>query len=471
MVDDVHESERRYEQLIRTSPAPINLFDASGEIIWGNDAVVDLLALDSREQLVGRSIFEFIHADDRYTAERELVKIVTNKKPTGPTEMKLRRADGETRSIRVSTAPGRYRGDDIGQAVVIDDTALKDLQTALRTERQFTSDALNALQDVFYVIDTTGELQRWNDTLLDVSGYTTEEVWEMDLKDFFVEGDEERVSESISTTFVEGSDVLEATVVTKLGAEIPFEFRKRHLVIDGDVVGLVGTGRDVSRRKLRDQHSRAVDHLLRHNLRNQLNVILGATDGLRDVVEGNGVASVDMVGSAAEQLLSMFETHHRIVNLLTTRPDREYADIVPVIERVVRAATDAYPAATVDSGLPEAAVASALPELEQAVVELVENAVVHNDRADPHVELVVEQTASTVSLHVVDNGPPIAEMEYATLADEELLSHVSHPTGFGIWFVHLVVNGSGGNLRFERNDSAGNTVVIELPTLRTQPTA
>ena len=110
------ESQRRYEQLIETSPVPINLFDATGEIVWGNDAVVDLLGLDSRADLIGRSIFEFIHPEDRDTAKRELLIVIEEKRPTGPTEMKLHRDDGNIKEIRVSTAPGWYDGADIGQA-------------------------------------------------------------------------------------------------------------------------------------------------------------------------------------------------------------------------------------------------------------------------------------------------------------------------------------------------------------------
>ncbi|KPN31100.1 PAS domain S-box protein [Halolamina pelagica] len=104
------ESERRYQELIQTSPAPINLFDATGEIVWGNDAVLDLLALDSRDDLIGRSIFEFIRPADRFTAETELAEVVDEKRSAGPTQMQLRTDEGEERTIRVATAPGRYKG-------------------------------------------------------------------------------------------------------------------------------------------------------------------------------------------------------------------------------------------------------------------------------------------------------------------------------------------------------------------------
>jgi len=137
------ESERRYQELIQTSPAPINLFDASGEIVWGNDAVLDLLCLDSREDLIGRSIFEFIQPEDRFTAESELAEVVSEKESTGPTRMELCTDSGDERTIRVATAPGKYKGEDIGQAVVIDVTRLDRVENELRAEREFVEKALD----------------------------------------------------------------------------------------------------------------------------------------------------------------------------------------------------------------------------------------------------------------------------------------------------------------------------------------
>ncbi len=42
--------------------------------------------------------------------------------------MCLQQADGEVRHIRVATAPGRYEGVNIGQAVIINDTPLNEIR-------------------------------------------------------------------------------------------------------------------------------------------------------------------------------------------------------------------------------------------------------------------------------------------------------------------------------------------------------
>lgn len=460
------ESERRYQQLISASPAPINLFDAGGSIIWGNDAVLDLLNVDSRQQLIGRSIFAFIDPDDHYTAKRELTEVVENKTPTGPTRMQLQRSDGDTRYVHVSTAPGRYQGRDVGQAVIIDITNLNEMQAELRSERQFIEDALNALQDVFYVIDVAGDMERWNDSLLEVSGYTENEVRRMSVEDFFIEEHTDRVSESITKAFAEGDNVLEATVRTKQGTELPFEFRKRRLTDGDQVVGVVGIGRDISARIAREQHLRVVDRLLQHNLRNQLNIIHGRAELLQQDRETEQRRHAEVIERAADRMLSMFEHHRHIVDLLSAQDGLDAIDLPAMVDAVVRDCRETYPAATISVDRPEGITVTAVPVLDRAVQQLIENAIEHNDNEEPKVEVCVEQSDSTASLSVIDNGPPIPEMEYESVISADSITPTSHATGLGLWFVQWVVKRSDGSLWFSEGETDGNVITIELETSR-----
>jgi PAS domain S-box-containing protein len=246
------ESERRYRELVRTSPAPINLFDASGEIVYGNDAVLDLLGLESRSDLVGRSIFEFVDPDDRETAEAELERVVTEGVSTGPTQMQVVRADGERRHIRVSTAPGEYGGEPVGQAVVTDVNDLLETQRALRTERRFVERAIDTLVDVFYVASADGELERWNDRLPELTGYTQAELAEMNLRDLVVGADVPTVEEALDRVREQDEAVTEVTLVTKDGETFPVEARSRRLDTDDGHGSVVGIARDVSDREARE---------------------------------------------------------------------------------------------------------------------------------------------------------------------------------------------------------------------------
>jgi PAS domain S-box-containing protein len=133
---ELRRSEQRYRNLIENAPVGINLFHEDGEIVWGNDVVVDLLGLDSQDDLIGRSIFEFIHPDDHEVAETEFEEVLSGDAVVGPTNFRIVRPDGEHRYVRVKKTAGWYEGDRVGQAVVVDVTELRETEMELRENEQ-----------------------------------------------------------------------------------------------------------------------------------------------------------------------------------------------------------------------------------------------------------------------------------------------------------------------------------------------
>lgn len=457
------EEEDRYRHLIRTSPAPINLFDAEGRTIWGNDAVLDLLGLTSREDLIERSIFEFIHPEYHEIAEREVETVIEDKQATGPTAMKLTREDGDIRHVRVSTAPGRLDGQDIGQAVVIDTTSVIEIQDTLRDERRFIEGILDTFPDLYYLIDQDGAINDWNSVATEVTGYTDEEIKELDIHDLFSPADQERIRQSVATVITEGQDRLEATLQTKDGREIPYEFHGRALRDEnGDIIGITGIGRDVSDRQERDQHLKVVDRLLRHNLRNKLNVI----NGYAEIVQSTGSqemrSELDQIISASKALLAIAKKEREIVDVLVGRPTVKSIDLDGMIEDVVASVSVEYPVASFEYDIPSTVSVRAIDSLDKALFELLENAVVHNDSDVPMIEIGAVDHGEKVRLTISDNAPLIPRTEREIVGKELEDQPLHHSQGLGLWFVFWVINRSNGTLTFSENDRGGNEIVIEL---------
>ena len=463
--DRRRQSEERYRQLLETSPAPINLFDADGLVVWGNDAVLDLLGLEDRSALVGRSIFEFIDVEDHERARAELRAVIEGKQPVGPTRMRLTPPSGPERDVRVSTAPGRYEGRDVGQAVVVDDTRRLDLQSDLAEARRFTELALDSIRDVFYVLDADGDLVRWNARVEAVTGFDHETIASMRLEEFFVPADRERVRASVERVLETGEDDVEATVVTRHGRAIEYEFRGRRLTdTDGEVVGMVGIGRDVSARVARDRHLWNVDRLLQHQLRNKLNVVIGLAEQLGDAEPTpEDAESTRRIVEVAGSVLSLVEKNHEIVETLTRQVTPHRFDLVPVATRAVETVRRRYPDANVEWDLPGEAVVTALPKLEAVVVELLENAIVHGEDPDPWARLSVTTDGEVVRLEVADEAPPIPRAERELVAGERAFGTTAHTEGLGLWLVHWTVMHSGGTLSFDVTEPRGNVVTVELP--------
>jgi len=140
-------------------------------------------------------------------------------------------------------------GDDIAHAL-----HSFDLRADLRDERQFIEQALDTLDDIFYVLGPDGTLRRWNDRLPAVTGYTDAEIAEMQVSDFFSVDEHERVAGAVEETFATGEQTVKVDILTADGERIPYEFTGDRLTgSDGDLIGLIGTGRDISDRKRRER--------------------------------------------------------------------------------------------------------------------------------------------------------------------------------------------------------------------------
>jgi len=126
----------------------------------------------------------------------------------------------------------------------------------LERRNQYTDDVLDAIDDVFYVLDPDGTFRRWNQTLVETSGYDAEAVADMDAVDFFPEEERETIEDAVETVFETGDARVEARVLTASGEEIPYEFVASLLEDpDGNPV-LAGIGRDISARTARERELR-----------------------------------------------------------------------------------------------------------------------------------------------------------------------------------------------------------------------
>ena len=249
---------------------------------------------------------------------------------------------------------------------------------------------------------------------------------------------------------------------------------------DGSVSSVVGFARDVTDRRERERQLLVMDRLLRHNLRNEMNLILGHAEQARsnggDAVE----ADVSRIVRAGEHLLRTVDKERDVVGLLTNDPKPIVVDLVAATTDICGRVRERYPGVTVEVSLPETADVRAVPKLSLAIYELLTNAVEHADVDDPTVTLTVAVDhesdsdeggadssdggtgdARTVTLSVADECSPIPIQEIRVLRGERDVRSVYHGSGLGLWLVYWAVDRSGGDLAF-RTGERGNTVSVTL---------
>jgi signal transduction histidine kinase len=252
----------------------------------------------------------------------------------------------------------------------------------------------------------------------------------------------------------------------------------------GAVLGLLIGLYDAHRRhllsSLQREHDRTVGlsqrlsvlaRILRHDLRNQLTVIMGETDRLetRDLPP-EAADAAETIREASTDLVSISESIGQFSSILADpHPDQNVLriDLTGTIHDVVSTvrARHGGEEVTIETNVPDGVRVEASPFLPKALAELVENAIVHNDAAEPRVEIHVEPDPGTeggVDVRIVDNGPGIPGEE-VTVHESAIETQLDHSTGVGLWLVRWVVTASDGEIDFETDDADGTTVRIRLP--------
>ena len=125
-------------------------------------------------------------------------------------------------------------------------------------EKKLSDSIINSLPGVFYLFDNNGKYLKWNKNLETVTGYSTEEIREMNPLDFFRGADKELIADRIRKVFSEGSTDVEAALVVKDGSTKPYYFNGLAINYEGKPC-LIGMGIDISARISMEQELREAE--------------------------------------------------------------------------------------------------------------------------------------------------------------------------------------------------------------------
>jgi PAS domain S-box-containing protein len=394
------------------------------------------------------------------------------------------RADGTLYHARQTIAPVVVDGDtEAFVAVQNDVTEQQRREEQLRTRTHAIDEAPVGIS----ITDATQEdnpMVYVNDAFVELTGYARESALGRNCR--FLQGEEtdpERVAQIGRA--IEREEAISITIRNYRRDGTPFW---NHLEIapvrddEENVVNWIGFQQDVTHRRERTEQLEVLDRVLRHNLRNDLNLIRGRAemidvaitdeDSLADedsLVNEGGLAngktiqqSAAQIVEASDDLLATTEKERAITEILTEDPRRRELDLGELIEHVARDASERYPDADITFDCPETVIVNATARLEEALEEIVDNAVVHNDSPTPTVEIEGRVTDGTARIRVADDGPEISEDDQKMLLGTGHRTVTRHGSGLGLWLIRLVVTRCGGRVEYDRRDPRGNVVTVEL---------
>jgi PAS domain S-box-containing protein len=254
-----------------------------------------------------------------------------------------------------------------------------------------------------------------------------------------------------------------------------YEFRTVP-VRDGDEISAaMSLSQDITEHKRRQaelEHERErlelMNRLIRHNLLNSLNVVDARLSMLEPHVDEDGRSHLETARKRTGGMVNLVETIRAVMRALveTDEFEVEPVSLDDVLANELEVVRQSFPDAEFACHGPADVTVLANQLLNEVVENLLVNAVQHNDRETPRVEVTVEPGADTVDLVVSDNGPGVPEEFEAEIFEKGTRGFESPGTGFGLHLVREIVEAYGGDVsvtnRDESDEGRGATFRVSL---------
>ena len=248
---------RRNERAMDEAPVGIALSDPSQDdnpLTYVNDRFQEVTGYDE-DETIGRNCRWLQGEDTREEPVAQMREAIDANEPV-TVELRNYRKDGTEFWNRVSIAPVY---DDQGSVVNFlrfqqDITDRKERERELREKQRFIEQALDTLDDLFYVFNVDGSLRRWNNRVVEVTGYTDSELDGKQVIEMFPEDEHSTVANAVQMAVTGEKATVEADLLAADGQRVPYEFTGARLTDEtGEITGIVGIGRDLTERQQRDQ--------------------------------------------------------------------------------------------------------------------------------------------------------------------------------------------------------------------------
>lgn len=460
----LREREEQYEQLVELTPEAIFLI-SDGTVLYANVAALDLLKVPELDALVDASVYEFLDGGNAETL-RKLCRRIDEQGRVGEfVDVVFTDTEDTAVETEVAGVAVTYDGETVTQLVVRDLTEEHRRQQrldlfgrAIETARQgiTIADARRPDYPLVYA----------NDAFEEITGYSTAEVIGLNCR--FLQGERTdpgtvaRVRNALET---DRPIAVELLNYRKDGT--PFWNQLEIVPVrnaEGTVTHYLGLQRDVTERREREERLAVLDRVLRHNLRNRLNVIKGYVDRL-ELEAGPESDAAERVTTAVDDLLSLTEQIREYRSVITTgRLAAARIDLGPRLEAAVEAVSEEYPGSTITLSRPERADVTVHEAFVSSLREFLSLAAATEPGCA--IDVTVRTDPSRVVVELVDRNGAIPTFDLQVL-ERETETPLEHPTGIETWLLRWAVASSGGEI-FVNRDEGVATIRIRLPRRRSR---
>ena len=437
----LRQQEDRYRQLVERLPDAHYTIDSDWRITFCNEALANRLER-TVEEIQGTHIRDLLPEVEDTVIERTFQRVME----TGvPETFEYQYESG--RWVRIQAYP--Y---DDGVAAV---------STDISDQREELLSILDATPIVVYRFDRDGVFQDVRGEMLSRLGIEPDDL----------------IGESIFESYAENEPVIAAARRALTGesfrytatlGDITLETHYKPVRTDGKVTSVIGVSMDVTELQRQRGRMEFFNSILRHDVLNGMTVIKMRAELLADELDGDQAQYAQTIIDWCNTTTEVTKRVRRVVETLAT-PDEEHRlepiDVSAILRRKTHELGNAYPEVTFETAVPEQVRVRADELLSDVLGNVLTNSLQHNDTDGLRIETAVETAADTVQIRIADNGVGIEDDRKKSVFRRGETSHAKETgSGFGLFFVDVMIEKYGGDVRIEDSDAGGACFVIELST-------
>ncbi len=239
---------------------------------------------------------------------------------------------------------------------------------------------------------------------------------------------------------------------------------------EAGIEGIVGSVEDVTEQRRQKQkletqteNLEILNSVTRHDIRNDLQVVLGMAEVLRDHVDEQGLEYLDTMVTKGHHAVDITRQARDLTEtMLESEFGTERIPLKSTLETQLDEIRSTYSRAivTVEGEIPSVSVL-ADGMLASVFRNILANGIQHNDSSVPRLRVWVQTTEERVTVHIADNGPGIPDERKDEIFGRGEKGLESSGTGLGLYLVDTLLDRYDGDV-YVTDGEDGSEFVITL---------
>ena len=365
---------------------------------------------------------------------------------------------------------------------------LRKVQAVARERQSLLKNIMESAREAIYALDTHGRYKWCNQAMLEMTGYTLDEIIGHSFLERTHEDDREMRQELFAAALRGEANSFESRYVARDGSVRFASVNTAPIIVDGETTGVLGIAHDITEQKQERERAARADKLralgqlasgVAHDFNNSLAAILGRAQLiLRRVNDEELLRSLGIIVTAAEDAAA---TVRRIQTFArkSLGAEQEALDVTNLLRDAIEITRTRWENEARAAGLNVDVTLKAedgmitlgnASELREVFVNLIVNAV-DAMPAGGSLNICCQQRDERIHLRFADTGIGMLEEVRERVFEPFYTTKGMHGTGLGLAVSYGIIERHQGSISVESQVGKGTTFNIDLPLVENTATA